>query len=54
MKATLEKLVTSGITVLICGWCGWWAQCAEGYKIDIDAFNCPDCKRPIDAVSPRT
>lgn len=53
MKATLESRVNAGVTVLICAWCGWWASCAENYKLDLDAFDCPDCKKPIDAVVPR-
>lgn len=53
MRATLGKLVTSGVTVLICPRCGWYAHCAEGYKLDIDARACPVCKGWLDAVEPK-
>lgn len=54
--ATLETRINAGQPVLICARCGWWAYYAKwdkGLKIDINAFNCPDCKAPLDSVEPR-
>ena len=53
MIATLETRINAGQPVLICGRCGWWAYYStKPTTLDIDAFNCPDCKAALDAVEP--
>lgn len=58
MSATLETRVKAGQPVLICNRCGWWAYYAKHNGVpfpatEIDAFPCPDCHAPLDAVDPR-
>lgn len=48
--ATLNDLVQAGNPCLICTRCGWWAYYSRQYPLDVDAFNCPDCKAPLDGV----